>query len=142
MKSLFLSLIFLSLGYLGFGQTVTTDAANPYKQTTATLNAHATGLNSSKTYYVKFYYDVTSGGYSNLATSSTFTGGTSASFTADISGLTANTKYYFTAYLYESNPPPGGDTYVGSGGELNFTTLTLAAPTVTIPSTINNTYHI
>ncbi len=140
MKKIYLLLPFLmAFGFYAQGQSVTTNNATNIKQTTATLNATASSLNSSKTYYVKFYWEVQGtsiSGSSPNASSSTFTGGTSHSFSVDITGLSANTGYHYNAYLYESNFP--SDTYIGGGSEVNFTTLAVTTPTVVIGSSITS----
>lgn len=117
-------------------QTVTTVAASNIAQTTVTLNATGASLDAGKTYRVVFYYDDISGGFGNDISSNTISGVTSGSFTANVIGLSENTTYYFTAYLYEFSTPPPNWSYKNAGSELSFTTLSTTTPTVTTGTSI------
>ena len=92
--------------------TVTTAAANPIAQTTATLNATIANPDNVSISAKGFEWKTTMGGtYTQIAGT-----GTGNSFTANLTGLTANTSYTYKAFI----------TYNGTtvyGSEITFTTL-------------------
>ena len=92
--------------------TVTTAAANPIAQTTATLNATIANPDNVSISAKGFEWKTTMGGtYTQIAGT-----GTGNSFTANLTGLTANTGYTYKAFI----------TYNGTtvyGSEITFTTL-------------------
>ena len=92
--------------------TVTTAAANPIAQTTATLNATITNPDNVSISAKGFEWKTTLGGtYTQIAGT-----GTGNSFTANLTGLTANTGYTYKAFITFN-----GTTVYGS--EMTFTTL-------------------
>jgi hypothetical protein len=98
--------------------TVTTNDATNIQTTTATLNASFT--QGSKPITARgFNYGTTSGSYT-LSADGAVSGST---FSANITGLTANTTYYYKAYVTTDD----GTVY---GDEISFTTLAVP-PTVT-----------
>ena len=101
--------------------TVATNAASAITQTAATLNATITNPDGVAITAKGFEWKLTSGGtYIQIAGT-----GTGNSFTANLTGLTANTGYTFKAFI----------TYNGTtvyGSEQTFTTAApVADPTVT-----------
>lgn len=136
---LLFSNIFL-LAQFSFGQeTLTTNAATSIGETTATLNASGETLNSSYSYGVKFFYNTSSpsdGFGSSSGFSSTVSDVISASFVLNISSLTSGQIYYFKSELWVNDG--GGWVVEGSvGSELNFTTISLTAPSVTTDAASN-----
>ena len=91
---------------------VTTAAANPITQTTATLNATISNPDNVSISAKGFEWKTTMGGtYTQVAGT-----GTGNSFTANLTGLTANTSYTYKAFI----------TYNGTtvyGSEVTFNTL-------------------
>lgn len=77
--------------------TVTTSAAAEIAQTTATLNGSFTGA-TGEISEVGFYW-----GTSNNPDTKVVATGTSSPFSCSLGGLTANTTYYFQAYVKEYN---------------------------------------
>ena len=113
--------------------TVATNAASSIAQTSATLNATITNPDNVTITAKGFEWKASTGGtYTQIAGT-----GSGNTFTANLTGLTANTGYTFKAFI----------TYNGStvyGNELTFTTLeqqqeTCAAPTNVTASNITNT---
>ena len=91
--------------------TVATEAATAIAQTTATLNATITNPDNVSVTAKGFEWKATSGGtYTQIAGT-----GTGNTFTADLSGLTANTDYTYKAFITFN-----GNTVYGS--EMSFTT--------------------
>ena len=92
--------------------TVATTAATAIAQTTATLNATITNPDNVSITAKGFEWKATTGGtYTQIAGT-----GTGNTFTANLSGLTANTGYTYKAFI----------TYNGTtvyGNEMTFTTL-------------------
>ena len=92
--------------------TVATNAASAIAQTTATLNATITNPDNVTITAKGFEWKATTGGtYTQIAGT-----GTGNNFTANLTGLTANTGYTFKAFI----------TYNGTtvyGSEMTFTTL-------------------
>jgi hypothetical protein len=92
--------------------TVATNAASAIEQTTATLNATITNPDNVTITAKGFEWKATTGGtYTQIAGT-----GTGNNFTANLTGLTANTGYTFKAFI----------TYNGTtvyGSEMTFTTL-------------------
>lgn len=95
--------------------TVTTVAADNIAQTTATLNGTYTGATGAIS-EVGFYY-----GTSSTPSTKVVSNGTSSPFTSSLSGLTANTTYYFQAYVKEYNASTSS-VEERKGLVLNFTT--------------------
>ena len=92
--------------------TVATTAANPIEQTTATLNAAITNPDNVTITAKGFEWKATTGGsYTQIAGT-----GTGNTFSANLSGLTANTGYTYKAFITFN-----GTTVYGS--EMTFTTL-------------------
>ena len=92
--------------------TVATNAANPIAQTTATLNATITNPDNVTVTAKGFEWKATTGGtYTSVAGT-----GTGNTFSANLSGLTANTGYTYKAFITFN-----GTTVYGS--EMTFTTL-------------------
>jgi len=92
--------------------TVATAAATNVAQTTATLNATITNPDNVTITSKGFEYKVTNGGtYTQIAGT-----GTGNTFTANLTGLTANTGYTYKAFITFN----GTTVY---GGEMTFTTL-------------------
>ena len=92
--------------------TVATNAANPIEQTTATLNATITNPDNVTITAKGFEWKATAGGtYTSVAGT-----GTGNNFSANLSGLTANTGYTYKAFITFN-----GTTVYGS--EMTFTTL-------------------
>jgi hypothetical protein len=92
--------------------TVTTNAASSYTQTTATLNATITNPDNVTITAKGFEWRQTNGGtYTQIAGT-----GTGNTFTANLTGLTANTSYTYKAFITFN-----GTTVYGS--EMTFTTL-------------------
>jgi len=139
MKSLLISMVFVSIAFLGWGQSITTDSTSNTTQTTVTLHATASSLDAAKTYFVKFYWDTAGTSITSSSPNGqtgTYTGGTSHSFSYDVTGLKAGGHYHFNAYLYEDAFPDA--IYKGSGTDYNFTMLSTTVPSVTIASSITN----
>ena len=92
--------------------TVATNAATAIAQTTATLNATITNPDNVTITAKGFQWRVTNGGtYTQIAGT-----GTGNTFTANLTGLTANTGYTYRAFITFN-----GNTVYGS--EMTFTTL-------------------
>ena len=81
----------------GATATVTTSAADDIAQTTATLNGSFSGATGTIS-EAGFYY-----GTDENPTTKVVAAGTSSPFTYSLSGLSANTTYYFQAYVKEYN---------------------------------------
>ncbi len=119
-------IVFFSISIVGWGQSVSTDAATSITGNSAILNATASGLDPAKTYYVEYYYGTAANHFEYYIKSDNFTGASTANFpllTNEV--LNSNTEYFFTAYLWEADvtpPPPFTDIYIGDGSELSFTT--------------------
>lgn len=100
--------------------TVTTNAASSVAATTATLNGTIDPNNISSR--VRFGWgtsDAGAGTWANYTSYQAFSGDGNQAFTANLSGLTASTLYYFRA-LAEYPDPTFGTTVQGSS--LSFTT--------------------
>ena len=110
--------------------TVATNAATAIGETTATLNATITNPDGVTITAKGFEWKATTGGtYTQVAGT-----GTGNTFTADLTGLTANTSYTFKAFI----------TYNGTtvyGSEMTFTTQSssVTPPTVTTNAATNIT---
>ena len=92
--------------------TVATNAANPIEQTTATLNATITNPDNVTVTAKGFEWKASAGGtYTSVAGT-----GTGNNFSANLSGLTANTGYTYKAFITFN----GTTVY---GNEMTFTTL-------------------
>ena len=102
--------------------TVVTNAATSLTSTSATLNGTLEQLGSSTTVDMSFEYGTAPGTYTATTTpvAQTATG----AFSADISGLTPGTTYYFRAKA------AGED--VAYGAELSFTATPVVTPRVTL----------
>lgn len=105
--------------------TVSTVAAAGIGQTTATLNGNLSGLGSAATVTVGFRYATSAGlaGATNV-TVSTVTATTG--FAQDLTGLTANTTYYFAAWA-------NGEGFAAASAR-SFTTLAQPSPQVRAPT--------
>ena len=106
--------------------SVTTNAATSVTMTAATLNGSVNANGASST--VRFVYstvsDLTSGTTTTAAAQSPVTGTSATPVTLAVTGLSAGTRYYFQVTATNS----AGTT---TGSILSFTTMVLAAPTVT-----------
>ena len=109
--------------------TVATTAANPIAQTTATLNATITNPDNVTITAKGFEWKATAGGtYTSVAGT-----GTGNNFSANLSGLTANTGYTYKAFITFN-----GTTVYGS--EMTFTTLPEDAPEpCNVPTNLHTT---
>jgi len=97
--------------------TVTTNAATTIGVTIATLNGTVNAHGSSTT--VRFLYGTTSGTYSDSVTASQspVTGSTNTSVSKSLSGLSANTEYYFrVAATNASGYVRGSELCFATGG--------------------------
>jgi len=134
MKKLFLIGLLLAATKI-YSQSITTNAATYVTQTTATLNATASGLTSSLTYVVRFQWATTSGSYSTTYfLSDLLTGSTSYSVSFNITGLTMNTAYKCRTRIYlwdTDNDELGAAQTVYNESNPNFTTLNIVAPSIT-----------
>ncbi len=113
--------------------TVTTQAASAITQTSATLNATITNPDDVTITAKGFEWKTTTGGtYTQIAGT-----GTGNSFTANLTGLTANTGYTFKAFITFN----GTTVY---GNEMTFTTQNGGGETCNVPTnvtTANVTYN-
>ena len=109
--------------------TVATTAANPIAQTTATLNATITNPDNVTITAKGFEWKATTGGtYTSVAGT-----GTGNTFSANLSGLTANTGYTYKAFITFN-----GTTVYGS--EMTFTTLPEDTPEpCNVPTNLHTT---
>ena len=108
--------------------TVTTEAASAIEQTTATLNASITNPDNVTITAKGFEWKATVGGtYTQI--NGTGTGNT---FTANLSGLTANTGYTFKAFITFN-----GTTVYGE--EMTFTTLEEIPEPCNVPTNLHTT---
>ena len=119
--------------------TVTTSAASDIAQTTATLNGSYTGA-TGEISEVGFYWGTSS------TPSTPITGtDTNGSISANLTGLTANTTYYFQAYVKEYNAS-SSSVEERKGEVLSFTTeaepqtVTQYVKVTSEPSNWNGTY--
>jgi hypothetical protein len=96
---------------------VTTTAATSITATTATLNGTLDTLGIEAHGHVYFGYDEGGGPAYDHYTSPVFKD-TLGAYSSNLTGLTPETKYYFTAFIWNA-----GETISYSGSELNFTTL-------------------
>jgi len=110
--------------------SVTTGVANPVGETTATLSATITNPDNVEITAKGFEYKLTSGGsYTSVAGT-----GDGASFTADLTGLTANTGYTYRAFITTASGTLPGE-------EATFTTTSAAPSTFTCgTSTVSDGY--
>jgi hypothetical protein len=102
--------------------TVTTGAASAITQTTATAAGSITAIGCSNVTVYGIEYSTTNNfplGTGTQVTSSNLSGG---NFSANLTGLTASTTYYYRAYATNA----GGTAY---GNQLSFSTV---APTMTV----------
>ena len=106
--------------------SVTTVAADPVGQTTATLNATITNPDGVAITGKGFQWKVNGGDYQNVTGS-----GSGNTFVANLTNLTANTQYFFKAYIMTA------DTTV-YGEELPFTTSSTPTPPATPTVTTND----
>ena len=103
--------------------TVATNAATSIAQTTATLNATITNPDNVTITAKGFEWKTTTGGtYTQIAGT-----GTGNNFTANLTGLTANTGYTFKAFITFN-----GQTVYGS--EMTFTTLQQGVEPCDVPT--------
>ncbi|MEI6888811.1 MAG: hypothetical protein WCL03_05990, partial [Bacteroidota bacterium] len=115
LKSVLVLLLLVLAGFTGKGQTVTTDNVNSIATTYAFVGATATGAG---TYERGVFYSL-SANPSVTGTKVVDASGTGpGTFEVEITGLSANTKYYVCAYVMN------GVTVV-PGSDLSFTTFTL-----------------
>ena len=106
--------------------TVATNAATAIAQTTATLNATITNPDNVTITAKGFQWRVTNGGtYTQIAGT-----GTGNTFTANLTGLTANTGYTYRAFITFN-----GNTVYGS--EMTFTTLDNETQPCVAPTNLN-----
>ena len=108
--------------------TVATTAATAVAQTTATLNGTITNPDNVTISAKGFEWKATTGGtYTQIAGT-----GTGNNFTANLTGLTANTGYTFKAFI----------TYNGTtvyGSEMTFTTLPQGVDPCAVPTGLHTT---
>jgi uncharacterized repeat protein (TIGR02543 family) len=121
---------------------VSTQAANPTNATSATLNGTVVANNNAAITDRGFWYGTASGVTESSPYIQADQGGTTVStYSKSVTGLSANTEYYYRAYAVNSI----GNTLDSSGDEKSFWTLAntpTAAPVVsTVPgiTTANNT---
>ena len=108
--------------------TVATEAASTIEQTTATLNATITNPDNVTITAKGFEWKATAGGtYTQIAGT-----GTGNSFTANLSGLTANTGYTYKAFITFN-----GTTVYGE--EMTFTTLPEEVQPCNVPTNLHTT---
>ena len=108
--------------------TVTTTAASGFTQTTATLNASITNPSGVTITAKGFEWKQTIGGsYTTIAGT-----GTGNNFTANLTGLTANTNYTFRAFITFNGTTVTGD-------EMTFTTLDEGQQTCNVPTNLTAT---
>ena len=108
--------------------TVTTNAATAIAQNAATLNATITNPDNVTITDKGFEWKQTSGGtYTQIAGT-----GTGNTFTANLTGLTANTGYTYRAFITFN-----GNTVYGS--EMTFTTLPEGIDSCNVPTGLNIT---
>jgi hypothetical protein len=105
---------------------VTTGSASSVTNTSATLAGSITSNGCSSITAYGFEYSTTSGFANGSGTTVASSNLTSGSFSASVTGLTANTTYYYKAYATNG----GGTAY---GTEQSFTTA--AAPPTTLTAT-------
>ncbi|MEK7184702.1 MAG: hypothetical protein AAB683_01015, partial [Patescibacteria group bacterium] len=104
--------------------TVTTNAPSSVSTTTLTLSGSITATGGADATQSGFAYGTVSTLATVISTSTLGAQSGTATFTSDISSLTANTVYYFRAYATNS----AGTSY---GAIESTTTLAVSAPTVT-----------
>ena len=108
--------------------TVATNQASAITQTSATLNATINNPSSVAITAKGFEWKTTTGGtYTQIAGT-----GTGNSFTADLTGLTANTSYTYKAFITFN-----GNTVYGS--EMSFTTQNGGGETCNVPTNLTAT---
>ena len=108
--------------------TVATVAASAIEQTTATLNATITNPDNVTITAKGFEWKATAGGtYTQIAGT-----GTGNTFTANLSGLTANTGYTYKAFITFN-----GTTVYGE--EMTFTTLPEEVQPCNVPTNLHTT---
>ncbi|MBR4535498.1 MAG: fibronectin type III domain-containing protein [Bacteroidales bacterium] len=108
--------------------TVTTNDATGFTQTSATLNATITNPSGVTITAKGFEWKQTVGGsYTTIAGT-----GTGNNFTANLTGLTANTNYTFRAFITFNGTTVTGD-------EMTFTTLDEGQQTCDMPTNLNAT---
>ena len=111
--------------------TVVTNAADNIAQTTATLHATITNPNGETITAKGFEWKATTGGtYTQIAGT-----GTGNTFTADLTGLTANTNYTFKAFITFNGTTVYGD-------EQTFTTLNQQQETCEAPTNLRETGEV
>ena len=99
--------------------TATVSTASNIAQTSATLNGGQSGASGALSAY-GFYY----GTSTNAITTRVVTNGApSASFSYNLSGLTANTTYYYKSFVVEANENTGATEERVSSSYQSFTTL-------------------
>ncbi len=105
----------INLGEMTMPPMVTTDLPSNIASNSATLNGtvNANGLNTT----AWFEYGTTSNSYPNKLSTQTVSGSGDTAVSIDISGLSAETTYYYRIVAQNSE----GTTY---GSEISFTTLT------------------
>ncbi len=119
----------------GLAPTVTTSAATSVMSTSATLNGNVNPNGTSTSAYFEWGTSSTLSTYSTTSAQSVGSGTSAASVSADLSGLSANTTYYYRVV---------GQNSAGTqrGTIVSFSTLAAGiAPTVTTgsPSNISTT---
>ena len=107
--------------------SVSTSAANTISSTGATLNGNVTGDGGATVTGRGFCYS-SNNTNPTLANSNVYVGSGTGSFSTSISGLSANTTYYVTAFATNS----AGTSY---GTPISFTTTSLGAIITTSPAT-------
>jgi hypothetical protein len=94
-----------SVAVNGFGAeppSVTTQVANPTNTTSATLNGNVTATNNAPITDTGFYWSTSPNVNTGTGTKLDESGTSVGAFTGVLSGLTANTLYYFRAYSSNS----------------------------------------
>lgn len=110
---------------------VQTNAATSVANTTATLNGGLTGLGASSSVGISFVWGATAGGpYPNSTTTQTVTA--AGAFSANLTGLTPGTAYYFKAKA------DGGVNGIVYGSQLSFTAPVAPAVTTGAATSVNN----
>ncbi len=112
--------------------TATAPTVDSKAQTTASITGGANAKGNG-TYDAYIGYKTGINGYTYVAGSpSTVSGSSETSFTADLSGLDANTTYKVVSVLHD------GSDFVATSSETSFTTDAVSTPTVETAATIDN----
>ena len=113
--------------------SVTTDSANNVASTEVRLHGNVTSLGTYNNVYAGFKYGTSESTLTSIATvESVIT--TTGRFSCDITGLSANTQYYFKTFAAN-----GTDTVYGK--VKNFKTLSFCPNTPTVTDIDNNIYN-